>query len=101
MQRVAAAVSTVTSASAPSILPSMPGSAGDSDTKDKDKSVRSTQPSWLDEMEEMEDEAGLTCAVCQEGRTLQPSELLGLYAYMKKISVPYNQGGGKGNIDGT
>jgi len=30
-------------------------------------------PSWMAEMEAMDDEAGVTCAVCQEGRTLQPS----------------------------
>ena len=52
-------------------------------------------------MEAMADEAGVTCAVCQEGRTLQPSELLGLYAYMKKVTMPTSQGGGKGDIDGT
>ena len=59
------------------------------------------QPSWMAEMEAMADEEGITCAVCQEGRTLQPSELLGMYAYMKKVSVTSNQGGGKGDIDGT
>ena len=59
------------------------------------------KPSWMAEMEAMADEAGATCAVCQEGRTLQPSELLGLYAYLKKVSIPTNQGGGKGDIDGT
>ena len=59
------------------------------------------QPSWMAEMEAMADEAGVTCAVCQEGRTLQPSELLGLYAYMKKVTMPTSQGGGKGDIDGT
>lgn len=52
-------------------------------------------------MEAMEEESGLTCAVCQEGRTLQPSELLGLYAYMKKVTIQSSQGGGKGDIDGT
>jgi len=36
----------------------------------------------------------------QEGRTLQPSELLGLYAYLKKVTIPSNQGGNKGDIDG-
>lgn len=59
------------------------------------------QPSWMAEMEAMADEAGVTCAVCQEGRTLQPSEMLGMYAYMKKVSIPSSQGGGKGDIDGT
>lgn len=52
-------------------------------------------------MEAMEEESGVTCAVCQEGRTLQPSELLGLYAYMKKVTIPSSQGGERGDIDGT
>jgi hypothetical protein len=52
-------------------------------------------------MEAMEEESGLTCAVCQEGRTLQPSELLGLYAFMKKVTIQSSQGGGKGDVDGT
>jgi len=59
------------------------------------------QPSWMAEMEAMDDEAGVTCAVCQEGRTLLPSELLGLYAYMKKVSIPSSQGGARGDVDGT
>jgi hypothetical protein len=29
-----------------------------------------TKPAWMAEMEDMEDETGLTCAVCQEGRTV-------------------------------
>jgi len=58
------------------------------------------KPTWLDEALEMEDEAGLTCSVCQEGRTLRASELLGLYAYVKKVSVP-EQWGSRADIDGT
>ncbi|KAL3926444.1 MAG: hypothetical protein SGBAC_013471 [Bacillariaceae sp.] len=61
----------------------------------------SAKPAWMTEMENMEDEDGLTCAVCQEGRTLQPAELLGLYAYVKKVSIPMNQCGSKTAIDGT
>jgi hypothetical protein len=68
-------------------------------TKTPDKPP--AKPAWMAEMESMEDETGLTCAVCQEGRTLQPSELLGLYAYVKKVSIPVNQCGGRTNIDGT
>lgn len=52
-------------------------------------------------MEAMEEESGVTCAVCQEGRTLQPSELLGLYAFMKKVSIPASQGGDRLDVDGT
>ena len=61
----------------------------------------SVKPSWLAEMEAMEDETGLTCVVCQEGNKLQPSELLGLYVYMTKVSIPYNKCGGRGDVDGT
>ena len=49
------------------------------------------------EMEAMEEETGLTCAVCQEGSTLQPRELLGLYVYIKKVSIPYDKCGGRGD----
>lgn len=65
------------------------------------KKPDTSKPAWLAEMEAMEDETGLTCAVCQEGRTLLPSELLGLYVYVKKVTLPYNKGGGRGHLDGT
>lgn len=65
------------------------------------KQTETSKPAWLLEMEAMEDESGLTCAVCQEGRTLQPTELLGLYAYMKKIVIASNRGGDRTSIDGT
>ena len=58
-------------------------------------------PAWMAEMELIEDETGLTCAVCQEGRTLQPTELLGLYAHIKKVSLPMDQRGSRYSIDGT
>lgn len=61
----------------------------------------SAKPAWMMEMENMEDEDGLTCAVCQEGRTLQPAELLGLYAYVKKVSLSMSQCGCRNAIDGT
>jgi hypothetical protein len=51
------------------------------DTKEK---AEDSKPLWMLEMEAMEDETGLTCAICQEGHTLQPTELLGIYAYLKK-----------------
>lgn len=59
------------------------------------------KPAWMLEMEAIEDEKGLVCAICQEGRTYKPTEILGLYAYVKKISISYNKGGGKSLIDGT
>jgi E3 ubiquitin-protein ligase UBR4 len=59
------------------------------------------QPAWMAEMEALEDETGLTCAVCQEGRTLQPKELLGLYCYVKKVSIPPNKCRGKLAIEGS
>jgi hypothetical protein len=51
------------------------------------KETEAKKPAWLKEMEAMEDEEGIVCSVCQEGRTLQPEELLGLYAYIKKVTV--------------
>jgi len=65
------------------------------------KQTEASKPAWMLELEAMEDEKGLTCAVCQEGRTLQPTELLGLYAYMKKIVIASNRGGDRISIDGT
>ena len=64
-------------------------------------SSENNMPSWMSEVEEMQDEVGLTCAVCQEGCTLQPSELLGLYVYIKKVSVSIDHGGSCSAIDGT
>jgi hypothetical protein len=58
-------------------------------------------PAWLAEMEALEDETGLTCAVCQEGRTLQPGELLGLYCYVKKVAIPPSKWGSRAYIDGA
>ena len=57
-------------------------------------------PTWLAEMEAMEDDVGLTCAVCQEGRTLQPTEPLGLYAYVKKVAIPIEHCGSRAAIEG-
>jgi hypothetical protein len=62
---------------------------------------KSDMPAWMAEMEGLEDETGLTCAVCQEGLKFQPKELLGLYAYVKKVTIPASKGGNRTNIDGT
>jgi E3 ubiquitin-protein ligase UBR4 len=59
------------------------------------------KPSWMTEMESMQDETGLTCAICQEGRTLLPEELLGLYAFVKKVSIPLDHCGARSSIDGS
>ena len=40
----------------------------------------------------------LQCSVCQEGRKYKSSELMGLYAYVKKVSIP---NGDRLRIDGT
>ena len=61
----------------------------------------SAKPSWMAEMENMVDDDGLSCAICQEGRTVQPTELLGLYAYVKKVVIPSDQCGSRQAIDGT
>ena len=53
---------------------------------DKNKNDKS-KPAWLTELECMKDEMGLTCAVYQEGSTLQPSEPIGLYTFIKKVNA--------------
>lgn len=58
-------------------------------------------PDWMAEADSMKEETGLTCAVCQEGRTLQPKELLGLYSYVKKVSIPNDFGGLRLAIEGV
>lgn len=89
-----------------SMISSLTGGAGGQQQRTRSSksetaaaSASKAKPAWMAEMEAMEDET-LACAVCQEGRTLQPSELLGLYAYMKKVTVS-GVGGSTGNIDGT
>jgi len=72
-------------------------SSGDDSVKPSPKKVV-TKPDWMKELEEMEDEAGLTCAVCQEGRKYKSSEMMGLYAYVKKVSIPH---GDRSKLDGT
>ena len=67
----------------------------------KAKPAATKMPAWMLEMENLEDEEGLVCSVCQEGKSFQPSELLGLYAYVKKVSIPPEQCGSRDNIDGT
>ena len=57
-------------------------------------------PAWMKEMESMEEETGMTCAICQEGLTVQPKELLGVYAFITKVSLSSDQGGAMKNIDG-
>jgi E3 ubiquitin-protein ligase UBR4 len=58
------------------------------------------KPSWMLEMETMQEETGLVCAVCQEGVSLQPKELLGLYTFVKKVSIAVEEGSVAG-LDGT
>ncbi|KAG7367430.1 E3 ubiquitin-protein ligase UBR4-domain containing protein [Nitzschia inconspicua] len=59
----------------------------------------SSKPSWMEEMENLEDESGLVCSVCQEGVNSQPDSLLGLYCYVKRVTLP--SADSRLNIDGT
>jgi E3 ubiquitin-protein ligase UBR4 len=72
-----------------------------SKSRKQDSEKKTDKPLWLAEAELMQDEVGLTCAVCQEGRTFQPSELLGLYCYVKKVAIPMELCGSRACIDGT
>ena len=99
-QRIAAAAAGI------NITPSTnsdnnPQSNENNSIKPKPDQQQQSKPSWMDEMDALEDDEGLTCAVCQEGSGLQPKELLGLYAYVKKVSIPHNKGGARSFIDGS
>eukprot|EP00531_Pseudo-nitzschia_arenysensis_P008909 CAMPEP_0116130354 /NCGR_PEP_ID=MMETSP0329-20121206/8425_1 /TAXON_ID=697910 /ORGANISM="Pseudo-nitzschia arenysensis, Strain B593" /LENGTH=1905 /DNA_ID=CAMNT_0003624707 /DNA_START=271 /DNA_END=5988 /DNA_ORIENTATION=+ len=72
-----------------------------SSDKDSDKPAATatvSKPDWMKELENMEDETGLTCAVCQEGMKYKSSEMMGLYAYVKKVAISH---GDSSNLDGT
>ena len=64
-------------------------------------SAKKSVPVWMAEMEKMEEESGIICAVCQEGRSLQPYSLLGLYVYVTKVAIPLDHCGARPNLDGS
>ncbi|XP_015696271.2 auxin transport protein BIG [Oryza brachyantha] len=50
----------------------------------------------LDDMEEEED--GLACMVCREGYTLRPTDMLGVYAFSKRVNLgATSSGSGRGD----
>uniref|UniRef100_A0A0D9XBJ0 Auxin transport protein BIG n=1 Tax=Leersia perrieri TaxID=77586 RepID=A0A0D9XBJ0_9ORYZ len=50
----------------------------------------------LDDVEEEED--GLACMVCREGYTLRPTDMLGVYAFSKRVNLgATSSGGGRGD----
>ena len=79
-----------------------PGSGSKLRSSKRKKEQEQKKPAWLAEAESMVEETGLKCAVCQEGRTLQPEEMLGLYSFVKKVSMPTsNTHCSRSAIDGT
>ncbi|CAM9374506.1 unnamed protein product [Chrysoparadoxa australica] len=58
---------------------------GQTKGKGKAKASSTAMMSWMDEMENMEEEAGLTCMVCQEGYSCRPTDVLGLYLHAKLV----------------
>mmetsp|Transcript_31712 Transcript_31712/g.76995 ORF Transcript_31712/g.76995 Transcript_31712/m.76995 type:complete len:1264 (+) Transcript_31712:3-3794(+) len=56
-------------------------------TSQKSTEKPATKPAWMLEMENLEEEEGLTCAICQEGRVSKPKELLGLYSYVSRVAL--------------
>lgn len=78
------------------------GSTSTSSSKARKKKLQPkamSKPSWMEEMETLEDETGLVCSVCQEGIKSQPQSLLGLYCYVKRVSLSSTES--RLNIDGT
>ena len=81
--------------------PPSPSTGNKPSAKHQKEKAEKAVPAWMAEMESIEEENGITCAICQEGRKLQPKELLGLYAYITKVAVPLDQGGARSSMDGS
>jgi E3 ubiquitin-protein ligase UBR4 len=43
--------------------------------------------SVLKQMEDLKEETGLTCCICREGYRYQPSKVLGIYTFTKRVSL--------------
>ncbi|KAM8927577.1 E3 ubiquitin-protein ligase UBR4 isoform 2-T2 [Pelodytes ibericus] len=58
-----------------------------------------TKTALLKQMEELIEEPGLTCCICREGYKFQPTKVLGIYTFTKRVSLeesenkPRKQGG--------
>lgn len=39
----------------------------------------------LDQMEELAEETGLVCVICREGYKFQPTKVLGIYTFTKRV----------------
>ncbi|KAM9298998.1 E3 ubiquitin-protein ligase UBR4 [Gastrophryne carolinensis] len=46
-----------------------------------------TKTSLLKQMEELIEEPGLTCCICREGYKFQPTKVLGIYTFTKRVSL--------------
>uniref|UniRef100_A0A8C5WBA2 Ubiquitin protein ligase E3 component n-recognin 4 n=1 Tax=Leptobrachium leishanense TaxID=445787 RepID=A0A8C5WBA2_9ANUR len=46
-----------------------------------------TKTALLKQMEELIEEPGLTCCICREGYKFQPTKVLGIYTYTKRVSL--------------
>uniref|UniRef100_W5MAW8 Ubiquitin protein ligase E3 component n-recognin 4 n=1 Tax=Lepisosteus oculatus TaxID=7918 RepID=W5MAW8_LEPOC len=46
-----------------------------------------TKTSLLKQMEELIEEPGLTCCICREGYKFQPTKVLGIYTFTKRLSL--------------
>jgi E3 ubiquitin-protein ligase UBR4 len=49
--------------------------------------VASASKMVIEGMEDLEEEAGLKCMVCQEGYTFKPMEILGVYTFSKRVNM--------------
>uniref|UniRef100_A0A8D0L183 E3 ubiquitin ligase UBR4 C-terminal domain-containing protein n=1 Tax=Sphenodon punctatus TaxID=8508 RepID=A0A8D0L183_SPHPU len=46
-----------------------------------------TKTALLKQMEELIEEPGLTCCICREGYKFQPTKVLGIYTFTKRVSL--------------
>ncbi len=63
------------------------GKVGGGMTDECSPSSSGKLPAWMEEMEELEEETGLSCMVCREGYSCSPREILGAYVHVRAVGV--------------
>ncbi len=69
------------------VMGTTPGSPDGTDggTRDENLPASGGLPAWMEEMNKLEEETGLTCMVCREGYDCSPREILGAYIHARVV----------------
>ncbi|EQB78628.1 E3 ubiquitin-protein ligase UBR4 [Camelus ferus] len=60
---------------------------GEEDGATNEKGQVVTKTALLKQMEELIEEPGLTCCICREGYKFQPTKVLGIYTFTKRVAL--------------